>query len=93
MSARFFSTHCGLWPTTPAVLREATGTIFWQGRGLPGGTGFINFALFFHRDDERLANANRLDCTAWLNQDPAGVRPFLSFSSGVRYTPAGSLLR
>lgn len=81
-----------LWPTTPAILREATGTISWQGRGLPGGTGFLIFAPFFHRDDERLANANRLDFTAWLNKDPAGVPPFLSFSSGPAVCPGRQLI-
>ena len=81
-----------LWPTTPAIRREATGTTSWQERGLPGGTGFIIFAPFFHRDEGLLGNANRLDCTAWLDKDPADLPPFLSFSSGPAVCPGRQLV-
>ncbi len=81
-----------LWPTTPVILRQATGPIHWPGGTLPGGTGVIVFAPFFHRDDERLAHANTLDCAPWLKKDPAAVYPFLSFSSGPASCPGRHLV-
>jgi hypothetical protein len=75
-----------LWPTTPAILRESVGSTSWSPGTVADGTGLIIFTPFFHRDDERQANANRLDCAAWLDQDPASP-PFLSFSGGPGQCP------
>jgi hypothetical protein len=75
-----------LWPTTPAILRDSVRPTNWHGATLPGNTGLVIFTPFFHRDDERHANAHSLDYAAWLDADPAS-RPFLSFSSGSGVCP------
>src|SRR5215210_7648769 len=38
-----------LWPTTPAVLRDATAATDWPSGRLPNGTAVVIFAPFFHR--------------------------------------------
>jgi cytochrome P450 len=76
-----------LWPTTPAILREATQTVTLGAACVPKGAGLIIYAPFFHRDTERLANADRFTPEAWLYKDPAQAPPFIPFSAGPAACP------
>jgi cytochrome P450 len=81
-----------LWPTTPAILREAGEDTALNGVNLRRGTGIIIYAPFFHRDNERLANADRFDPSQWLYKDPAEAVPFVPFSAGPAACPGRHLV-
>lgn len=81
-----------LWPTTPAILREAEADTTLAGASLHRGTGVIIYAPFFHRDNERLANADRFDPEQWLYRDPAEAAPLLPFSAGPAACPGRHLV-
>jgi cytochrome P450 len=68
-----------LWPTTPAILRDAITETTWDDRILPAGTTLVMFAPFFHRDDQRLPYAHRFAPELWLDgrtQDHWSLVPF-----------------
>jgi len=71
-----------LWPTTPMILRETTRETTWQTGIMPAKTGILIFVPFFHRDDQRLAYADRFAPELWLNQHPAEHWPLIPFSAG-----------
>jgi len=86
-----------LWPTTPAILRQSTRATRWDGGTMPAGTGILVFTPFFHRDDERMACADRFAPELWLKDDK--VRevqdrdwPLVPFSSGPVMCPARNLV-
>jgi cytochrome P450 len=81
-----------LWPTTPLILRESTQATPWDSTTLPRGTNLIIYVPFFHRDDERLACADRFDPELWLDRDPAAVMPFVPFSAGPTACPGRHLV-
>jgi cytochrome P450 len=81
-----------LWPTTPAILREAGANTVLNGTPLQRGTGVIIYAPFFHRDNERIANADRFDPEQWLYKDPAEAVPFVPFSAGPAACPGRHLV-
>lgn len=76
-----------LWPTTAALLRESTAGTHWGAAMLPKGAGLIIYVPFFHRDDERLADADRFAPESWLGKDPADALPFVPFSAGPAACP------
>jgi len=86
-----------LWPTTPAILRQTTRDTEWDAGTMPAGTGVLIFTPFFHRDDERMACADRFAPELWLKDDK--VRevedrewPLVPFSSGPVMCPARNLV-
>lgn len=83
-----------LYPTTPAILREATEDTAWGTGTLPAGSGILLFAPYFHRDDRVVPQANRFAPERWRDHlgtavmgetDEAG--PFLPFSAGPAICP------
>ncbi len=72
-----------LWPTTPMVLRQSTKETMWETGMMSAQTGLIMFAPFFHRDDQRLPDANRFAPTLWLQDRRAEEHwPLIPFSEG-----------
>ena len=82
-----------LWPTTPAILRQTTRTTQWEHGSMPARTGILVFAPFFHRDDQRLAYANRYTPDLWLREGGADDWPLVPFSSGPAMCPARHLVQ
>jgi cytochrome P450 len=83
-----------LWPTTPAVLREAMEDISWHDCRLAKGTGVIIFTPFFGRDDEKLNFAHKMSPDIWERSQndalvPLGIVPF---SNGPAICPAHNLV-
>jgi cytochrome P450 len=85
-----------LWPTTPMILRETTRETTWEHGALPAGSGVMIFAPFFHRDDERLPEADRFAPELWLDaagggrpvgDGPATAWPLVPFSAGPAFCP------
>ena len=81
-----------LYPTTPMVLRQGTRQTEWKAGVLPAGTGFLIYAPFFHRDDQRMPAADRFDPDRWLRKDPAEASPLIPFSAGPAACPARQLV-
>lgn len=86
-----------LWPTTPAILRQTTRDTGWGGGTMPAGTGVLIFTPFFHRDDQRMACANRFAPELWLKDDKVRDAqdrdwPLMPFSSGPVMCPARNLV-
>jgi cytochrome P450 len=81
-----------LWPTTPLLLRETTRETFWAHGTMPKGTGVIVFAPFFHRDDERLAFADRFVPEIWLRDAPDEQWPLVPFSLGSGACPGRNVV-
>lgn len=59
-----------LWPTTPLILRQTTQVAAVRGSTVPAGAGVVIFVPFFHRDPERVPQAERFDPDFWLDRDP-----------------------
>ena len=86
-----------LWPTTPAILRQTTRDTVWNGGTMPAGTGVLVFTPFFHRDDRRMACADRFAPELWLKDDKVRDAqdrdwPLIPFSSGPVTCPARNLV-
>jgi cytochrome P450 len=80
-----------LWPTTPAILRETTAGTELGGRTIPARSLVLVLAPFFHRDDQRLAEADRFAPHLWRDgTPPAGIVPF---SAGPVICPGRSLVQ
>ncbi|WP_230533605.1 cytochrome P450 [Microvirga roseola] len=77
-----------LWPTTPAIFRETTEDVEWDGGTMPKNTHILIFAPFFHRDDEYLDYAHRLNPDLWLQGMPGNGWPLVPFSGGPGICPA-----
>jgi cytochrome P450 len=71
-----------LWPTTPAILREATEDIELRGVRVPAGTELVIFAPFFHRDAHELPEADQLALHLWSGDAPTRDWPLVPFSDG-----------
>ncbi len=76
-----------LWPTTPLILRDTTRETRWRNGTLPAGASIVIFAPFFHRDDERLANAHSFDPEQWLRPRTNADWPLVPFSGGPAMCP------
>jgi cytochrome P450 len=81
-----------LWPTTPGVLRETTAPTEWRGGTLASGTSLVIFAPFFHRDDTRLAYADRFEPELWLGAPSLDRWPLIPFSDGPVVCPGQNLV-
>jgi cytochrome P450 len=76
-----------LWPTTPAILRDATQETVWASGRLPAGAGLVIFAPFFHRD---FAGADDFRPELWL--DGAEGPALVPFSAGPAQCPGRSVV-
>ncbi|WP_052665647.1 cytochrome P450 [Nitriliruptor alkaliphilus] len=81
-----------LWPTTPGVLRETTEPTTWESGTLDAGTSLVIFAPFFHRDDTRLAYADRFAPELWLGEPSLDRWPLIPFSDGPVVCPGQNLV-
>lgn len=81
-----------LWPTTPAILRETTEEVRWDGGVMPKNTNILIFTPYFHRDDENLSYANRFTPELWLGGEPDGRWPLIPFSDGPGICPGRNLV-
>ncbi len=81
-----------LWPTTPVILRETVRPAACGDVALGPASGVVIYAPFFHRDDERLACANRFTPELWLGRDPGEASPFVPFSAGPAVCPGRHLV-
>ncbi|WP_345602570.1 cytochrome P450 [Pseudonocardia adelaidensis] len=80
-----------LWPTTPAILRETTTPTELGGRTLPARTLVVVLTPFFHRDDQRLPDADRFAPQLWRDGGPpTGLVPF---SAGPAICPGRSVVQ
>jgi hypothetical protein len=77
-----------LYATTPAILRETTQDVEWEGGVIPKNTSILIFAPFFHRDDETDPDAHRFVPERWMHKDPADRPPLVPFSAGPGVCPA-----
>jgi cytochrome P450 len=81
-----------LWPTTPGVLRRTTEETRWGSGTLPAETSLVIFAPFFHRDDTRLAYADRFAPELWLGEPALDRWPLIPFSDGPVVCPGQNLV-
>jgi cytochrome P450 len=81
-----------LWPTTPAILRETTAEVHWDGGIMPERTNVLIFTPFFHRDEASLPDAHRFAPELWLEPDRRGHWPLVPFSEGPGVCPARHLV-
>ena len=83
-----------LWPTTPAILREAVDDISWNDCRIAKGTGVIVFTPFFGRDDEKLNFAHKMSPDIWerSQNDALVTLGIIPFSSGPAICPAHNLV-
>ncbi|ROO89167.1 cytochrome P450 [Actinocorallia herbida] len=76
-----------LWPTTPAILRDATRDVAWGGDVLPGGTGVLIPAVFTQRDSEALPYADAFTPDVWLDGTAGADWSVVPFSGGPAACP------
>jgi len=81
-----------LWPTTLAILRDATAPVTWGARTLPAGTGFVVLSSFFHRDRERLDFADAFEPGAWLDGRADADWALVPFSGGPVSCPGRNVV-
>src|SRR3954470_7724950 len=83
-----------LWPSTPAILREAVDDISWNDCRIAKGTGVIVFTPFFGRDDEKLNFAHKMSPDIWerSQNDALVTLGIIPFSSGPAICPAHNLV-
>jgi cytochrome P450 len=81
-----------LWPTTPGVLRETNEETAWETGRMECGTTLVIFAPFFHRDDSRLAYADRFEPELWLGEPTPDRWPLIPFSDGPGRCPGRELV-
>lgn len=81
-----------LWPTTPGVLRETVEPTTWATGTLDAGATLVIFAPFFHRDDSRLAYADRFAPELWLGEPALDRWPLIPFSDGPVVCPGQNLV-
>lgn len=81
-----------LWPTTPAILRETTEDVRWDGGVMPERTSIRIFVPYFHRDDESLPYADRFAPELWLDERGGSGWPLVPFSGGPGICPARDLV-
>jgi cytochrome P450 len=81
-----------LWPTTPMVLRQSVEQTTWESGIMPAKTGIAIFAPFFHRDDQRLAYADRFSPELWLEDGATESWPLIPFSGGPAMCPGRNIV-
>ncbi len=81
-----------LWPTTLAILRDATAPVRWGARTFPAGTGFVVLSAFFHRDADRLPFADAYTPEAWLDGRADADWGLVPFSGGPVSCPGRNVV-
>lgn len=81
-----------LWPTSPLILRETSTETAWESGTLPAHTAVTIFTPFFHRDDERLPQANHFSPDLWSGDRPVTNWPLVPFSEGSAVCPGRELV-
>jgi cytochrome P450 len=85
-----------LWPTTPAILRETTTATALGGRELPARTLVLLLSAFFHRDDQRLPDADRFAPHLWQDGPEVSTtlpaRGLVPFSAGPAICPGRNVV-
>lgn len=72
-----------LWPTTPALLREARTDTGWGRRG----AALLAFTPLFHRDSARVPHADRFEPDIWLDGTATAQPALVPFSAGPAACP------
>jgi cytochrome P450 len=81
-----------LWPTTPVILRDSTTDTEWGDAVVPGGSAFVVYSPFFHRDETTLPFAHRFEPDIWLDGRAATYPALVPFSAGPAECPARNLV-
>lgn len=81
-----------LWPTTPMVLRQATGDVEWDAGTMPAKCGVLIYAPFFHRDERTVPNPHAYTPERWLADDDSGDWALIPFSEGPAACPGRHLV-
>ncbi|MCD0452062.1 cytochrome P450 [Actinocorallia sp. API 0066] len=81
-----------LWPTTPAILRDATRDVDLGGDTLPGGTAVLIPATFVQRDAASLPYADSFTPDVWLDGSAADSWSVVPFSGGPAECPGRDLV-
>lgn len=81
-----------LWPTTLAILRDATAPVPWGARTFPAGTGFVVLSAYFHRDPHRLPFADAFTPEAWLDGRADADWGLVPFSGGPVSCPGRNVV-
>lgn len=85
-----------LWPTTPAILRDAINDDAQiGGKKIEKGTGVVIFTPFFHRDDQTLGKevADKMDPRQWADKEQVVLeKGLVPFSAGPAMCPAHNLV-
>lgn len=84
-----------LWPTTPAILRDAVVPTEWDAGTLPAGAAVMIFAPLFHRDASALPYAHAFAPEVWSDQRSPGPPtewPLIPFSDGPAICPGRNLV-
>jgi cytochrome P450 len=74
------------------VMRETTRSTEWESGMMPARTSIMIYAPFFHRDDRRLAFADRFAPDVWLAGESASDWPLIPFSRGPVVCPGQNLV-
>jgi hypothetical protein len=82
-----FTDALRLWPTSPVLLRQAARPTVLCDTKIPAGAGIIIYAPYFHRDSEKLADANGFNPERWQGRDPPAVSALFPFSAGPGACP------
>jgi cytochrome P450 len=80
-----------LWPTTPMLSRVTLADTDWQGETVPAGTQILIVNAFFHRDRERIPQADNFLPEAWTEGDAPERWEFNHFSRGPQGCPGAGL--
>ena len=81
-----------LWPTTLAILRDATSPVRWGARVFPAGTGFVVLSAYVHRDADRLPFADAFTPEAWLDGRADADWGLVPFSGGPVSCPGRNVV-
>lgn len=81
-----------LWPTTLAILRDATEPVRWGARTFEAGTGFVVLSAYFHRDARRLPFADAFAPEAWLDGRADADWGLVPFSAGPVSCPGRNVV-
>lgn len=81
-----------LWPTTAVVLRDSTTETAWGAGRMPAGTAVVIVSSFFHRDAERVPQADSFDPQAWLDGRARDDWSLFPFSGGPGRCPGRELV-
>ncbi|MDX6739663.1 cytochrome P450 [Actinocorallia sp. A-T 12471] len=76
-----------LWPTTPAILRDATRDVSWGGGVIPEGSAVLIPATFTQRDPQTLPYADAFTPEVWTDGSAEESWSVVPFSGGPAACP------